>query len=300
MLYQMKLQPEPFEKIASGQKTIELRLNDEKRRKLCINDVIEFRNVQDESRTIRTRITALHHFPSFDALYAALPLEKCGYEPDEIAHASARDMDRYYPQEEQHHWGVLGIELQLLKRQKAPNLIKTSRYISMLLRHKPQAAGLTVDKHGWAEVAELIRCVNKTHYLDMALLEEIVATDNKQRYSFNADKTRIRANQGHSIPVDVELEQLTPPEYLWHGTGEKYVDSIRVSGLKPGNRLYVHLSDNWDTAVNVGSRHGTPFVFRVHTEKMQEDGFLFYRSTNGVWLTKAVPPEYLEEPGTNA
>ena len=173
--------------------------------------------------------------------------------------------------------------------------IKTSRYISFLLRHKPQAAGLTLDAQGWADVEELIRCVSRTHPLDMELLEEIVAQDDKQRYSFSADKRKIRANQGHSISVDVQLKELAPPEFLWHGTGEKYVKSIREAGLIRKSRLYVHLSAQWDTAVNVGSRHGKPFVFRVQSGRMHADGFPFYLSENGVWLTKAVPPEYLEE-----
>ena len=299
MFHQMQLFPEPFRRMASGQKTIELRLNDEKRRKLSIKDIIEFRNSQNPSQTIRTRVIALHRFESFDDLYASLSLEKCGYAPEEASQASARDMDSYYSPEDQMRWGVVGIELEILKSQEAAGLIKTSRYISMLLRHKPEAAGLTLDEHGWAETEELIRCVSKTRYLDMTLLEEIVATDNKQRYSFSPDMTHIRANQGHSIPVDVELEEKAPAEYLWHGTGEKYVNSIRQSGLKSGNRLYVHLSEQRDTAVTVGSRHGKPFLFRVRSGLMHADGFTFYQSKNGVWLTKFVPVEYLEEPDTN-
>lgn len=137
----------------------------------------------------------------------------------------------------------------------------------MLLRHKPDAAGITLDKNGWANVDELINGVKKTHFLDMATLEEIVATDDKQRYSFNEDRTMIRANQGHSIDVDVELEECVPPEYLWHGTGTKYVDSIKEEGLKPKSRQYVHLSHDYETAVNVGSRHGQPYVFKINSKK---------------------------------
>ena len=128
----------------------------------------------------------------------------------------------------------------------------------------------------------------------MALLEEIVATDEKQRYSFNEDKTLIRANQGHSVPVDVELEQVTPPEYLYHGTGEKYVASIEQHGLIPKSRLYVHLSSDFDTARKVGSRHGKPVVYRVSAAEMAHDGYIFYKSANGVWLTKEVPPKYFQ------
>ncbi len=166
--------------------------------------------------------------------------------------------------------------------------------MSLILRHQPEAIGIELDEHGWANVEELIEGINKTHDFDMDTLEEIVRTDNKQRYSFNEDKTLIRANQGHSIPVDVELERVAPPEYLYHGTGEKYREAIDSEGLKPKSRLYVHLSGDIDTAVNVGKRHGRPVVYRVSSGKMEEDGYEFFRSVNGVWLTKRVPAEYLE------
>lgn len=119
---------------------------------------------------------------------------------------------------------------------------ETSKYISLVLRHKPDVIGITLDEHGWANVDELIAGVSKTHPINMDILEQIVSEDEKHRYSFNEDKTLIRANQGHSIPVDVELEEKEPPEILFHGTGEKYVDSINKSGLIPKSRLYVHLS----------------------------------------------------------
>ncbi len=168
-----------------------------------------------------------------------------------------------------------------------------SRFISLILRHKPEVIGITLDEHGWANVDELIAGVNRTKPLDMAGLEEIVRTDEKQRYSFNADKTKIRANQGHSVPVDVELEAVTPPELLYHGTGEKYVDSIEAQGLIPKTRLYVHLSGDYNTACKVGARHGKPRIYQVASGRMAADGYAFYRSVNGVWLTKAVPVKYL-------
>lgn len=127
----------------------------------------------------------------------------------------------------------------------------------------------------------------------MEMLEEIVSTDNKQRYSFNDDKTLIRANQGHSIPVDVELKKAVPPEVLYHGTGEKYVTSINKEGLIPKSRLYVHLSKDEETALNVGKRHGRPVIYKVDAKRMTEEGYEFFLSVNGVWLTKAVPKEYL-------
>lgn len=173
------------------------------------------------------------------------------------------------------------------------DLTRTSRYISLVLRHKPEAAGITLDEHGWADVSELIAGVNRTHPLTMELLDEIVRTDEKRRYSFNEDRTLIRANQGHSIPVDVELERLEPPEVLYHGTGRKYVPSIDRQGLLPKSRLYVHLSADEDTAMKVGRRHGEPVIYMVQAGRMSADGYPFYRSANGVWLTKKVPTEYL-------
>lgn len=169
----------------------------------------------------------------------------------------------------------------------------TSKFMSLILRHKPETIGISLDEHGWANVDELIAGISKTRNFNMSILEEIVETDNKQRYSFNEDKTLIRANQGHSIPVDVELEETEPPEILWHGTGEKFVTSIEKQGLIPKSRLYVHLSKDRDTAVNVGKRHGKPVLFIVKSGHMCRDGYKFYLSKNGVWLTKNVPVKYL-------
>lgn len=170
----------------------------------------------------------------------------------------------------------------------------TSRYLCLILRHKPETIGIILDEHGWANVKDLIKGVNKTHKLDMEMLEEIVASDEKQRYSFNEDKTMIRANQGHSVNVDVELEEAVPPQYLYHGTATKYIDSIWKTGLVSKSRLYVHLSADTETATKVGERHGKPIVFRVRSRAMHDQGFKFYKSQNGVWLTKHVPVEFLE------
>ena len=186
-----------------------------------------------------------------------------------------------------------------MKKEKSNKKMRdTSQFISLVLRHKPEAAGITLDEHGWADVEALISgsCKNGVP-LDREMLDEIVRTDNKQRYSFNEDGTLIRANQGHSIPVDVELEEKTPPDVLYHGTGEKYVPSIEKQGLIPKSRLYVHLSSDVDTAKKVGSRHGKPVIYRVDCRKMSEDGYRFFLSVNGVWLTKLVPAEYLHKIG---
>jgi len=125
-------------------------------------------------------------------------------------------------------------------------------------------------------------------------LEEIVRTDNKQRYFFNEDRTLIRANQGHSIPVDVELEEKQPPQYLYHGTADRFLDSIMAEGLKPMSRLYVHLSADEETAVKVGKRHGKPIVLKIRAEEMWKEGVKFYLSQNGVWLTKYIDKKYIE------
>ncbi len=175
------------------------------------------------------------------------------------------------------------------------SLTETSRFIALILRHKPEEIGITLDEHGWANVQELIAGVSRTHPLTIEQLDEIVATDEKQRYSFNEDKSLIRANQGHSVPVDVELPEAVPPGVLYHGTGEKYVASILQQGLIPKSRLYVHLSTDRETAVKVGSRHGRPVVFTVDSNRMHQAGFKFFLSLNGVWLTKEVPVSYLWE-----
>ncbi len=176
---------------------------------------------------------------------------------------------------------------------------RLSRFISLILRHKPEAAGIQLDEHGWASVEALIQGVNKTgRSLDYALLEEIVRTDEKGRYSFNEDRTKVRANQGHSLPVDVELLESEAPAALYHGTATRFLDSIMREGLKPMGRLYVHLSKDYDSAVKVGNRHGKPIVLQVDAARMQEDGYRFYLSQNDVWLTERVPRHYLCVIGT--
>ncbi len=175
------------------------------------------------------------------------------------------------------------------------NLTNLSRYMSLILRHKPEVIEITLDEHGWASVNDLICGIEKNNPgFNMDILEQIVRTDSKQRYSFNDDKSLIRANQGHSVNVDVELKEKEPPEYLYHGTGEKYVKSINQDGLIPKSRLYVHLSKDIKTAENVGRRHGKEIVYRIDSGQMYRDGYKFYLSENGVWLTKEVPVKYLE------
>lgn len=172
---------------------------------------------------------------------------------------------------------------------------KLGQYLSLILRHKPEVIGIQLDEHGWAKVDELIAGIRKTQFMDQTLLEKLVAEDEKGRYAFNDDKTLIRANQGHSIPVDVGLKEVQPPEVLWHGTGEKYVASIDREGLISKSRLYVHLSADFQTALKVGSRHGKPVVYAVDARRMHKEGYVFFLSVNGVWLTQRVPMAYLKK-----
>ena len=168
-----------------------------------------------------------------------------------------------------------------------------SKFLSLILRHKPETIGISLDDNGWADVNQLLSNIAiKDKDFNFKVLEDIVRTDGKKRYSFNDDKTKIRANQGHSIKVDVELKLATPPDILFHGTGSRAIDSIHKQGLKKINRLHVHLSDNYDTAVKVGSRHGIPVVIKIDAAKMLQDGYKFYISENGVWLVDNVPSKY--------
>ena len=176
------------------------------------------------------------------------------------------------------------------------NYIKTSKYLALVLRHKPQKIGLTLDEHGWADVDELIeKTVRSGRELDRESLEYIVRTNDKKRYAFNDDHTKIRANQGHTIPVDVELKESVPPDVLYHGTAESSLPSIMDKGLLKMKRLYVHLSKDVSTAIKVGQRHGKPVVLLVDSGRMYKDGYKFYLSANGVWLTEHVPAQFLQK-----
>lgn len=174
------------------------------------------------------------------------------------------------------------------------NKDKLSVFISLILRHKPEEIGITLDEHGWAKVEDLINGINKSgRNIDIGILEEIVKTDNKQRYSFNDDKTKIRANQGHSIPVVIEFKELEPPNTLYHGTARKSLQGIKCLGIKSMSRLYVHLSKDFETAKQVGSRHGEAVILVIDAHRMYKDGIKFYLSENGVWLTEYVDPKYI-------
>lgn len=179
-------------------------------------------------------------------------------------------------------------------RETASNLTRISKYMSLILRHKPEVIGIKLDAHGWEDVDSLLAGIGRKYPIDQDILEEIVRSDGKQRYSFNEDRTMIRANQGHSIQVDVELHATEPPETLYHGTAERFAVSIEAKGLLPQSRLYVHLSPDTETAEKVGRRHGKPVIYLVSAGQMRREGYIFYLSANGVWLTKTVPAQYLK------
>jgi len=172
--------------------------------------------------------------------------------------------------------------------------IELGRFISKILRHNPAVIGITLDENGWADVDELIGGISKKdRSIDRITLDRIVRENNKNRYSYNADKTKIRANQGHSVAVDVELKKAAPPPVLYHGTAAKFVDSIKNNGITKQKRQHVHLSADFETAVNVGKRHGSPVVLEIDAEVMNADGFSFWISENNVWLCEEVPAKYI-------
>jgi putative RNA 2'-phosphotransferase len=173
--------------------------------------------------------------------------------------------------------------------------IAISKYLSLVLRHKPGAIGLVLDANGWAAIDDLInRATANGRKIDRKIIEEVVATNDKQRFCISSDGKRIRANQGHSIHVDLGLTPTKPPAFLYHGTAVRFLESIYQTGLHPSGRQYVHLSSDEATAMMVGKRHGQPAILIVESGIMDSNGHVFYRSENGVWLTKNVPPEYLK------
>lgn len=170
----------------------------------------------------------------------------------------------------------------------ATKLIKRGKKLSYLLRHDQSYA---FDEYGWREVSDLVA----NHGFTVEELSEIVATNNKQRYEFSEDMTRIRARHGHSIHVDVELAEAAPHDKLYHGTAKAFVESIMNHGIQKGKRLYVHLSTTNDMATKVGERHGKPAVLAIDAKRMHEDGIKFFLSRNGVWLTEFVDAKYIIE-----
>lgn len=171
--------------------------------------------------------------------------------------------------------------------------VRLSKFLSLVLRHKPETAGITLDAEGWADVEALLTGMARAGKpVDRARLDRIVAGNDKQRYAYDATGTRIRARQGHSLAIDPDLKPATPPDILWHGTVERFLGPIGREGLKPGRRRHVHLSADRETARAVGARRGKPVLLRIDAAVMAAEGAVFLLSENGVWLTDSVPPRF--------
>lgn len=172
---------------------------------------------------------------------------------------------------------------------------RISKFLSLVLRHEPSAAGVTLDEAGWVSVEALLKgCEQAGRPLTLPELEFVVSTNAKKRFEFSADGTRIRASQGHSVKVDLRYEPLEPPTRLYHGTVQRFLDAIRADGLLRMERTHVHLSGDMKTATEVGARRGKPVVLTIRAGAMHAAGHRFYLSTNGVWLVDHVPTEYIE------
>ena len=169
-----------------------------------------------------------------------------------------------------------------------------SKFLSLILRHSPQAIGLQLDENGWADIEELlVKSADHGNPFSRVELEEIVATNDKKRFAFNDVHTHIRASQGHSVNIDLDLQQSEPPEYLYHGTVSKFLQSIKEKVLLKMSRQHVHLSSDRETATKVGSRRGVPIILEIRSGQMYKEGISFYLSENNVWLTEAVPSQYI-------
>lgn len=175
-------------------------------------------------------------------------------------------------------------------------LDKISKFLSYILRHQPEAIGVTLDSDGWVNIDSLIMQANQHgEPLTRELIEQVVKTSDKKRFTISDDELKIRAAQGHSTKqVEIDHTEQIPPEFLYHGTATRFIDSIKEQGLIAGDRHYVHLSTDEQTAMSVGQRHGKPVVLKIKTSLMSQQGFKFYLADNGVWLTKTVPTKFLK------
>ena len=182
--------------------------------------------------------------------------------------------------------------LEIMNEKTAKNI---SKFLSLVLRHSPETIELKLDENGWADVEELIaKCSTNGNSLNQELLDYVVENNDKKRFAFNEDKTKIRASQGHSISVELNLNETEPSEFLYHGTVEKFLENIKKEGLQKMSRQHVHLSKDRETAVKVGSRRGVPQILTVRSGEMFKDGYTFYLSDNNVWLTDEVPAKYIQ------
>ncbi|MDO5768248.1 MAG: RNA 2'-phosphotransferase [Psychrobacter sp.] len=175
------------------------------------------------------------------------------------------------------------------------NNIGISKFLSYILRHKPESIGLSLNTEGWADINELVRLADKSgNAITLTDITSTVKADAKGRFSISDDGRYIRAVQGHSLKsVDLKLTEAIPPACLVHGTAQRFIDNILKEGLVPKQRQYVHLTENINTAKQTGSRYGKPVVLAIDSQKMHAAGYLFYKSENNVWLTKSVPPIYI-------
>lgn len=173
---------------------------------------------------------------------------------------------------------------------------QASKFLSLVLRHRPEEVGLELDSRGWVEVSELLDALSTAGMsITASELEDLVASNDKQRFAFNVDRTKIRANQGHSVAVNLGLKPANPPAVLYDGTPRRIAATILKDGLQKMNRQHVHLHTDLSMAINVGGRRGRPVVLCVDARAMAKSGFRFYETANGVWLTDEVPPEFLDE-----
>lgn len=177
--------------------------------------------------------------------------------------------------------------------------IQVSKFLSLILRHQPEVIGVILDENGWADFEELLNCAHSHGYnFSREQILKVVQNNDKQRFSFSEDGRKIRANQGHSIPINLNLEPQQPPAILFHGTATRFLTSIQQQGLHSASRQYVHLSSDEATAITVGKRHGKPIILRIQAGKMWLRGIPFYLSDNGIWLVARVPPEFIGCPNS--
>ena len=176
--------------------------------------------------------------------------------------------------------------------------IRCSKFLALILRHQPESVGLTLEPEGWAPLDDVLAaCRRKNRGLTRSELDELLALDEKKRYSLDETRTKIRANQGHSTAVELTFEERTPPTLLYHGTVDRFLASIFEQGLMPGSRHHVHLTENLETAQKVGARRGKPMILTINAEAMAQAGHRFYISDNDVWLAETVPPEFMSREG---
>lgn len=181
-----------------------------------------------------------------------------------------------------------------MKTLREKDVVRLSKFMSLVLRHQPEHIGIELDEQGWTDIATLLeKAAHKGVRMDMQTLEQVVDTNSKKRFAFNEDKTRIRASQGHSVEVELGYEAQTPPDVLYHGTPERFVNSILNDGIKKMQRHHVHLSTDIATTMQVGARRGSPVLLRIDAKAMHAAGYNFYCSANGVWLCDEVPAEFI-------